>query len=166
MGRWMDAPSTATWLLIAFGMGAAGLVLVAHATVQARLLRRRIAQGLGTAVFDPATGMFSPAAAWQCLRAEGNRAARLQRPLDVWIATAKASADIDAAGRQLAFDLPGSATAVRIGRRQLCVVSCAGIDDPDAGAEGSLEWTRRCVPAGGDTAEQALAFVSEVLDRA
>lgn len=144
-----------------FAAGATGLALLLQARVQARLMRRRVASGAGSIVMDPATGLFSPAAAWQCIRAEANRAARLQRPLHVWVGAATDGAELDRHGRELAFDLPGGATGIRVGDRHLCVVSCAGEDASPTRLLEELDWTARRIAPDEHAASTALAFVSE-----
>jgi hypothetical protein len=141
--------------------GAIGAVLLVQARVQARLMRARVASGAGTIVTDPATGLYSPAAAWQCLRAEANRAARLARPLHVWVAAANDRADLDERGRALAFELAAGATGIRVGERHLCVVSCAGEDASPEAAASDLDWSQRTIAPDEHAASAALAFLSE-----
>jgi hypothetical protein len=147
--------------LMGFVAGAAGLFLLAQARLQSKLLRARVASGVGTAIVDPATGLFSAAAAWQCVRAEANRAARLDRALDVWLGTSSSSEQLDELGKELAFQLPAGSTGVRLAPDRVCIVSCAGADDIDQLAD-ELTWRSISVPAGEDAARAALAFISEV----
>jgi hypothetical protein len=140
----------------------AGIALAVQARVQVRLLRRRIASGHGTAVMDPSTGLFAEAAAWQCIRAEANRAWRLQRPLDIWVGAAPDEAALELGGRALAFDLPAGATGVRLAQQRVCIVSCAGSDDVDAQLPESFEWRSRSIEASDTTAQHALMFLTEV----
>lgn len=140
---------------------ALGLAMLLQARLQARLMRGRVASGASGMVVDPATGLFSPAAAWQCIRAEANRAARLERPLHVWVGTAQDGAELDQLGRELAFDLPGGATGIRVGHRHLCVVSCAGDAASPLAVVEELEWRSHAISPDEHTASAALAFVSE-----
>ena len=105
----MPAWTTDPIALLAIAAGFAGVLMYVHARVQTTLLRRRIGSGAGSVVVDPATGLFSAAAAWQCIRAESNRALRLDRPLDVWIGTATDAGELDTLGRALVFDMPAGA---------------------------------------------------------
>lgn len=155
------APTDPT-VLASTAAGAIGLVLLLQARVQSRLMRRRVASGAGSIVVDPATGLHSHAAAWQCLRSEANRAARLERRLDVWVGTAEDGADLDRYGRELAFDLPRGATGIRIGHHHLCVVSCADEELTPMHVVEELEWVRRSIAPDEHAASMALAFVSEV----
>lgn len=159
MGRCMTS-LTEPLILSGIIAGSAGLFLLAQARLQSKLLRARIAHGIGTAIVDPATGLYSAAAAWQCIRAEANRAARLERPLDVWVAQATDAEQLDELGKELAFQLPAGATGVRLADDRLCVVSCTGADDVDTLAE-ELQWRSTQVPAGEHAARAALAFLSE-----
>lgn len=143
-------------------LAAAGAGLLAQARMQARLLRSRIAAGSGTTVIDPATGLYAPRATWQCLRAEASRAARLQRPLRVWIGTADDSTQLDEAGRDLAFAMPAGATGIRLHGPHLCIVSCAGPDSSPTGLVDGIAWSSREIAPGDEAASMARAFVAEV----
>ena len=158
----MPAWSTEPALLFALAAGVAGLVLLTHARVQSRMLRRRIATGGVTRVVDPATGLFAAAAAWQCIRAEANRALRLERPLDVWIGSAGDAAELDARGRELVFDMPAGAMGIRIDPTRVCVLSCAGAAAAPLDVAEGLAWQSLRVQPGEEAAATALAFVSEV----
>ena len=137
-----------------------GIALAVQARLQVRLLRRRIASGAGTEVIDPATGLFAEAAAWQCIRAEANRAWRLERPLDIWIGTTSDEATLEASVRGLSFDLPAGSMGIRLAGHRVCVVSCAGTDLspslPDA-----FRWRSRSIMASDSTAQHALTFLTE-----
>ena len=147
--------------LLAIAAGFAGVVMFQHARVQTTLLRRRISTGAGSVVVDPATGLFSANAAWQCIRAESNRALRLDRPLDVWIGTATDAAELDELGRSLVFDMPAGAMGIRVAPAQVCVVSCAGSAAAPVHVEQQLVWQSLRVEPGDEAAASALAFVSE-----
>lgn len=155
------APSlTDPAVLLAIVAGSAGLLLLAQAHVQSRLLRRRIATGAGTQVIDPATGLWSSTAAWQAIRAESNRALRLDRPLGVWVGTAPGPTELDEAGRALVFDLPGGAMGIRLDETNLCVVSCVAFDAADlAGAPSAMEWRSTSIAPSGTTAADTKAFI-------
>jgi hypothetical protein len=140
--------------------GVAGIALVAQARMQVRLLRRRLATGLGTEVIDPATGLFAEAAAWQCIRAEANRAHRLDRPLEIWVGTASSNEALEAGGRALVFDMPAGATGVRLAQQRICVVSCAGDASPER-LLGEFDWRGRTIAPGDTAAQHALMFLSE-----
>lgn len=141
--------------------GTAGLLLLAQAHVQSRLLRARIASGAGTIAVDPATGLFSAAATWHCIRAEANRSARLARPLEVWIGTAPDAVTLDVGGRALAFDMPAGASGIRLDRTHLCVVSCAATGASAAPPIDDVQWVRHQVPPSDEAAAAVMAFVSE-----
>lgn len=158
----MAANLTEPLLLASIVAGTTGVVLMLHARVQTRLLRGRIARGDGSFVIDPPTGLFSATAAWQCIRAEASRAARLERPLDVWIGRAVDEDVLDEHGRMLAFDLPGGATAFRVDPLHVCVLACTGHDAAPEGTGASLDWNhRRIESTDDDAAERARAFVAE-----
>lgn len=140
--------------------GFAGLLMMLQGRLQVRLLQRRIALGAGSAVFDAPTGLFAPSAAWHCIRAEANRAYRLGRPLDVWVGTAGSAAELDEVGRGVALGVGAGTTAIRLDDRRLCLVSCAGLQQP-ADLLVDIEWQRRRLPADADTAQNALAYVSD-----
>ncbi|MCW2922968.1 MAG: hypothetical protein JWM98_372 [Thermoleophilia bacterium] len=160
----MSTSPTDPTLLAGLVAGTAGTLLLVQARVQSRLLRRRIASGAGTVAVDPATGLFSAAAAWQCIRAEANRSARLGRPLDVWVGTAADAAALDACGRELAFSMPPGATGMRVDRTRICVVSCAGdTGSPEAADLEGITWSSRRIAAGDDAATDAFAFMSEAI---
>ena len=148
-------------LLVALAACVTGTILLVQAHVQARLLRGRIARGDGSLVMDPATGLYSAASAWQCIRAEANRSARLGRPLHIWVGAAPDAAVLDEQGKALVFDMPAGATGIRIDRQHLCVVSCAGEPASPTGLLESMEWRSRSIEPGEDSATSALAFVSE-----
>lgn len=148
-------------VVIGIALGTAGIALLVQSRIQVRMLRRRVASGAGTAVIDPATGLFSAAAAWQSIRGEANRARRLQRPLDVWIGIAASADDLDHAGRALIGSMPDGATGVRVARDRVCVVSCSGGASPMS-LPIELDWHSRRFEPGEDSAVQALAFLSEV----
>lgn len=152
--------------LLAVAAGTAGSVLLLQARLQSRLLRRRIATGAGTVAVDPATGLWSAAAAWQCIRAEANRALRLGRPLDVWVGTALDTATLEARGRALVFDLPAGAMGIRIDDTHVCVLSCAGSGELPAQVRGDLDWRSTSLEPGEEAAAGALAFLSEEVDHA
>jgi hypothetical protein len=147
--------------LASVAFGVVGLVLLVQARLQARLMRARVASGAGTIVMDSATGLYSPAAAWQCIRAEANRAARLSRPLHVWVGAADDGDQLESHARELAFDLPGGATGIRIGDRHVCVVSCADIDASPFRTATELDWSDLSIAPDEHAASAALAFVSE-----
>lgn len=157
----MSTSPTDPMLLAGIAAAAAGLLLMGQAHIQSRLLRRRIASGANSIAVDPATGLFSAAAAWQCIRAEANRSARLGRPLDVWIGTAADAAALDAGGRELAFAMPAGAAGIRVDRTRLCVVSCAETAQTPASTVEHLDWTTRRIEPGEHAAHDAFAFVSE-----
>ena len=151
---------TAPPLIAALVFGVAGIALVAQARMQVRLLRRRIAAGMGTAVIDATTGLFAEAAAWQCIRAEANRAHRLDRPLEVWVGTATSEEALEAGGRALVFDMPAGATGVRLAQQRICVVSCAGDASPEQLLR-DFDWRGRTIAPGDTAAQHALMFLSE-----
>ena len=157
----MPTPLSDPLVLGSVAAGAIGALLLVQARLQARMMRSRVASGAGTIVTDPATGLYSPAAAWQCLRAEANRAARLERPLRVWVAAAPDREDLEVGGRALAFDLAAGATGIRVGERHLCVVSCAGEDASPVASATDLTWTQRTIAPDEHAASAALAFLSE-----
>lgn len=162
----MDLSPTSPALLLAVAGATIGIVMLLHARIQTRLLRARIASGAGTIVMDPMTGLFSADAAWQCVRAEASRAARLQRPLDVWVGLTPDAATLDVAGREVLFGLPPGAIGVRVAPDCVCVVTCA---DPTASPDqlsDEVTWTTRRVPLGEDAAVEAFSIVSEVRDAA
>jgi hypothetical protein len=148
-------------VLFAVAAGSTGLVLLVQARVQSRLLRRRIANGDTSIVVDPATGLFSAAAAWQCIRAEANRALRLGRPLDVWLGSAEDAHVLDVRGRELVFDMPAGAMGIRVSPSRVCVVTCAGAGAAPDSVTSDLVWRSKTIPPGEDAAAAALAFVSE-----
>lgn len=158
----MPTWSTDPIVLLAIAAGGCGVVLLVHARLQSKLLRRRVASGAGTVVVDPATGLFSANAAWQCIRAEANRALRLGRPLDVWIGTATDAAELDARGRELVFDMPAGAMGIRVDSTRVCVLSCAGSAAAPLEVVDDLDWRTLRVEPGDEAAATALAFVSEV----
>lgn len=159
------APSlTDPLVLSSIAAGTFGVALLTQARVQANLLRSRIATGSSSVVVDPATGLFSSAAAWQCIRAEANRAARLARPLDVWIGAAGDQAELDSLGRDLVFEMPGGATGIRVGDRHVCVVSCAGEAASPTSVADELAWSSRRIAPDEHAAAVALAFVTEATD--
>lgn len=147
-------------LVAGIALGAAGITLAVQARIQVRLLQRRIASGVGTAIIDPATGLFAEAAAWQCIRAEASRAWRLHRPLDIWVGAARDDATLERSARALAFDLPAGSMGVRLTEGRICIVSCTGTDVGDALPE-SFEWRTRRIAASDTTAQHALMFLSE-----
>jgi hypothetical protein len=157
----MPTQLTDPLVLASVAAGVVGLVLLVQARLQSRLMRGRVAAGASSIVVDPATGLFSPAAAWQCIRAEANRAARLSRPLQVWVAAAEDGAELDRHGRELTFEMPAGATGIRVGHRHLCVVSCAGEDASPVQLVDELDWSARSIEPGEHAASTALAFVSE-----
>jgi hypothetical protein len=148
-------------VLIAVAAGTTGLVLLLQARVQSRLLRRRIASGDTSIVVDPETGLYSAAAAWQCIRAEANRALRLGRPLDVWVGTAEDAHVLDIRGRELVFDMPAGAMGIRIAPSRICVVTCAGAGAAPNAVAAELAWRSKSIDPGDDAAATALAFVAE-----
>lgn len=157
----MEASPNDPAILLALVAGTIGTVLLIQARLQSRLLRRRIATGAGTIAVDPATGLFSSAAAWQCIRAEANRALRLGRPLEVHVGEAPDTARLDAAGRDLVFDMPAGAMGIRLDGTRVCVLSCAGGDAPTDG----LDWRSTTIDPGEQAAATALAWIStEVSD--
>jgi hypothetical protein len=158
----MPTWSTDPVVLLAIAAGGCGVLLLVHARLQSKLLRRRIATGASTKVVDPATGLYSAAAAWQCIRAEANRALRLGRPLDVWIGTAGDAAELDARGRELVFEMPGGAMGIRVDPTRVCVLSCAGSAAAPLDVVDDLDWQSLRVEPGDEAAATALAFVSEV----
>ncbi|MCW2926636.1 MAG: hypothetical protein JWM86_604 [Thermoleophilia bacterium] len=166
MSHRMDVSATSPALLLAVACATIGTVLLLHARVQSRLLRARIATGAGTIVMDPMTGLFSADAAWQCVRAEASRAARLARPLDVWVGIAPDSATLDVAGREVLFGLPPGAIGVRVAPDCVCVVTCADQGAVPEHLSDELTWTTRRVPLGEDAALEAFSIVSEVRDAA
>lgn len=141
--------------------GTIGLLLLVQARLQARLLRQRIAQGIGTAAIDAATGLFSPAAAWQCVRAEANRASRLDRTLTLQIGAADTAETIDQCGRELTFVLPDGAMGIRLDPLRLCVVSCVDGDQPIGELVDGLTWTERTIAPSEHAPTDAIAFFSE-----
>jgi hypothetical protein len=159
----MHAPALDPLALAALVAGTLGAVLLVQARVQSRLLRRRIAAGVGTSVVDPTTGLFSAEAAWQCIRAEANRASRLERPLHLWIGAATDADQLDSQGRELAFSLPSGANGIRIDHRHLCVVSCAGPAATPVELLDSVDWSEHVIAPGEHAAAAAFAAVSEAL---
>jgi hypothetical protein len=159
----MHAPSLDPFALAALVAGTLGVVLLVQARIQARLLRRRIAAGVGTAVVDSPTGLFSAEAAWQCIRAEANRASRLERPLHLWIGIAADEAQLDLQGRELAFSMPSGASGIRIGRRHLCVVSCAGTTATPVDLLDAVTWSEHEIAPDEHAAAVAYAAVSEAI---
>lgn len=160
----MDFDLHAPGTLVAAAALLLGAVLLVQARFQSRMLRRRLATGAGTVVFDPATGLYSAAAMWQCMRAEANRATRLELPLHVWVGTAPGAEELDELGRELAFSMPRGAMGIRLGQRQVCVLSCAGAS-ASAGSGHlveQLDWSTRVITPDEDAATRALAFVAEV----
>jgi hypothetical protein len=147
-------------LIAGLAAGTLGAVLLVHARTQSRLLRRRIVTGEGTAVIDATTGMFSPEAADQCVRAEANRAYRLGRELDVWLATADDAASLEAAAHALVFDLPAGALSVRLSDRELCVVSCAHVAAPTQSADG-LQWRSASFTPNEDVERKVRTFLTQ-----
>jgi len=141
--------------------GVLGLAMLVQARLQARLMRARVVSGSAGIVFDAPTGLYSAAAAWQCIRAEANRAARLSRPLRVWVAAAEDADELDLYGRELTFDMPAGATGIRVGQGHLCVVSCAGEGASPASVVEQLDWSARTIAPDEHAASTALAFVSE-----
>lgn len=157
----MSVSPTDPTVLLAIFAGTAGALLLVQARVQARLLRRRIATGAGAVVVDPATGLWSSSAAWQCIRAEANRALRLGRQLDVWIGTASDGPQLDEHGRALVFDMPSGAMGIRIDERSVCVLSCAGPTAEPTKLAADLQWRTATFEPGEHAAVAALAFVSQ-----
>lgn len=146
-------------VLLATVAGGAGALMLVQARVQARMLRRRIATGASSVAVDRSTGLWSADAAWQCIRAEANRALRLGRPLDVWIGAADDADRIDERGRELMFDLPGGAMGIRLDPTSIVVLSCAGSGElPDTVTAG-LQWRSTSIEPGEDAAREALSFV-------
>lgn len=155
----MTVSPTDPAILLAVVAGTLGTVLLVQARLQSRLLRRRIATGAGTVAVDPATGLFSSAAAWQCIRAEANRALRLGRALDVHVGRAPDAAQLDAAGHELVFDMPAGAMGVRLDDTRVCVLSCAGGDAPGSRLR-LLDWRSTRIEPGEQAAATALAWIS------
>ncbi len=157
-------PSTLTDPLLLGGVaaGAAGLLMLAQARTQTRLLRRRLATGEGTIAVDPATGLFSAAATLPCVRAEANRSLRLDRALRVWVGAAADAHDLDVTGRELAFAMPAGCTGMRVDRRHVCVVTCTDATPADVAA--SLRWEQRTIEPGEHAGDTALAFLAQVRD--
>lgn len=149
-------------VLTGIGLGSAGCLLLLQSRLQVRMLRRRVATGAGTAIVDPATGLFTAAAAWQSIRGEANRARRLGLPLDVWIGTSEEPGSLDAHGRALLDALPPGSLGVRLGRDRVCVLSCAQPETPES-MPVELDWRTHRVPPTSEAAAQALAFVSEAV---
>lgn len=147
--------------LTSLAAGCAGVLLLVQARMQSRMLRQRIASGAGTVVMDAATGLFSSAAAWQCVRGEANRAARLKRPLEVWVATAPDDETIDSLGRALAFELPSGATGIRIDERHVCLVTCVAEARPEHGALAELDWSHGTFEPSEHSAQAAHEFIAE-----
>ncbi|MBC7460079.1 MAG: hypothetical protein H7287_01820 [Thermoleophilia bacterium] len=147
-------------LVIGLALGVAGITLAVQARLQVRLLQRRIASGAGTAIIDPSTGLFAEAAAWQCVRAEANRAWRLARPLDIWVGTARDASTFEQSAKALAFDLPIGSMGVRLAEDRVAIVSCTGADVAAALPAG-IEWRTRSITASDTTAQHALMFLSE-----
>lgn len=156
----MSVSPTDPAVLFAIVAGSTGAVLLVQARLQARLLRHRIATGTGTAVVDPATGLWSSSAAWQCIRAEANRALRLERPLDVWVGTARDAPQLDEHGRALVFDMPGGAMGIRIDDTNVCMLTCAGISAEPTQLARDLRWRTASFEPGEQAAAAALAFVT------
>lgn len=152
-------------ILLAVVAGTVGTVMLVQARLQSRLLRRRIGTGAGTVAVDPSTGLFSSAAAWQCIRAESNRALRLRRTLDVHVGRAADTAQLDAAGRELVFDMPAGAMGIRLDGTRVCVLSCAGGDSPGERLRG-LEWRSTRIEPGEQAAATALAWISSEVEHA
>lgn len=149
--------------LVASGIcaGGVGALLWASASLQTRALRRRIVTGSGTTAFDPGTGLFSAAAAIQCMRAEANRAHRLETHLNVWVGTGDDAASIDIAGRDLAMTMPGPVSGIRLSRSQLCLVSCVDWTPPSETPNGHLVWTTTQLDASPTVSHDALAWVAQ-----
>ncbi len=160
----MAASLTDPAVLLALAAGGAGAFLLIQARLQARLLRRRIATGAGTVAVDASTGLWSAAAAWQCIRAEANRALRLGRPLDVWIGATDDVAALDERGRELGFDLPAGSMAVRLDGTHVCVVSCAGSGEAVLRVAPDFTWRSTSIEPNEHAAAEALAFVSTERD--
>jgi hypothetical protein len=156
----MAASPTDPAVLVAALAGGVGAFLMLQARLQSRLLRRRVATGTGTVAVDPRTGLWSAAAAWQCIRAEASRSLRLGRPLDVWIGRSPDEAVLDERGQALAFDLPAGSMAIRIDPTHVCVLSCAGSGDAPQRAASDLTWRSTSIEPGEHAAAEALAFVS------
>lgn len=156
----MASPFADPLTITSIALAAAGIGLLAQARMQSRLLRARIAAGSTTTVIDPATGLYSSQATWQCIRAEASRATRLQRSIDVWVGTAPDAAHMDRAGRELAFAMPPGATGIRVDGRRLCVVSCAGADASPTGLVDGMSWVRQRIEPGEHAATAAHRFVS------
>jgi len=157
----MSTSLTDPLLLTGIIAGTAGLTLLAHAHTQSRLLRRRIAAGVGTPIIDAPTGLYSPEAARQCIRAEANRASRLERPLDLWIGSASDAEQLDALGRELVFSLPSGMTGMRLDPRRVCLVSCADVVAPIHELD-ALTWDHRRIVADDDAMHHTIAFLAEV----
>ncbi len=157
----MTASPTDPAVLLALVAGGLGAVLLVQARLQARLLRRRIATGAAAAIVDQPTGLWASTAAWQCIRAEANRALRLGRPLDVWVGDASDAALLDARGRDLVFDLPAGAMGIRIDDTHVAVVSCTNQGTPPDQLVGEFAWTSTSIEPGEEAAAGALAYVSE-----
>lgn len=158
----MDAGTPSPILLAAIVAAIAGTLMVVQGRLQTTMLRRRLTSGVGTVVVDPATGLFSAAAAWQCIRAEANRSARLERPLTVLVGSAPDAASLDEHGRALAFDLPAGTRGIRIARRHVCLITCADALDPDPYELADMAWSARSIEPSATAANEVLAFVSEV----
>ncbi|MCW2971973.1 MAG: hypothetical protein JWN72_246 [Thermoleophilia bacterium] len=148
-------------LVTGLALAVAGVALTAQARLQVRLLQRRIASGAGTAIIDAPTGLFAEAAAWQCIRAEANRAWRLARPLDIWVGTARDASTFERSAKALAFDLPAGSMGVRLAEDRVAIVSCTGADVA-ATLPAGIEWRSRSIEASDTTAQHALMFLSEV----
>ena len=160
----MAASPTDPAVLAALVAGGTGAVLLVQARLQARLLRRRIANGAATALVDQSTGLWAPSTAWQCIRAESNRSLRLGRPLDVWVGAADDQDQLDAHGRELVFDLAAGAMGIRIDDTHVCVLSCANQGTPPDRIAQQLRWTSTSIEPGEEAAASALAYVSEEVD--
>jgi hypothetical protein len=154
----MSISPTDPGLLFALTAGFAGALMLVQARTQARLLRRRIANGAGAV--DAATGLWSSAATWQCIRAEANRALRLGRPLDVWVGTADDADQLDARGRELVFDLPAGAMGIRVDATRVCVLTCAGSGDLSGPVAAQLAWRSTSFEPDEETAGAALEFIA------
>lgn len=147
--------------LTSIAAGLAGLLLLAHARMQSKLLRHRISTGEGTDVIDPQTGLFAAATMHQCVRAEANRAARLGHALDVWIALLPAEDGSEVDARALALDLPAGTTGVRVDDSRVCVLSCVGAAaDPTIGRP-DLAWHHSSIDPSDEMSQDALAFIEE-----
>lgn len=145
--------------IAAFALTTLGTALWLHATFQARVMRRRVARGEGTLVFDPATGFVSAAAAEACIRAEASRAGRRGYGLDVWVGTAASAETVDAAGPTLEHSLDPTIAAIRVDRTTVCLLARSG--GFELGADASaLQWSRQAVEAGPRLAERTLVAMA------